>query len=375
MTRRTVLLAAAALLALLLPTMAAGAYGGGGYPTNGIIGTITDGEGHPIEYIGVRGFKLVAAPGRRPTLLDGGRRDLRDARLGRGGHRQALLLPEARERGGGQLAPQWYDDALTIEAATPIVVPAGTWVTANAAMSGPGSIVGRVTDAATGDPIEGDTVRAHLAPEGRSRAAAGPLRGDRAGHRRRRLLRDRPAAGGQLGRGVPRSQQEVGRPVERRRHDRGWGHPGDRSGRRRNHPERRPRARRGRGGLTRSSPESGKVLDSKGGDPGMGGGLASTSSTAQATDWRAGRTFWTGSSSFPSGSTSSGSRTAPIPCPTPPPGTPAPQTWLTPSRSRWRPGRGTAPSSSPRPESATAGAHDHRDGRRRLHPRDQRPGC
>ena len=59
--------------------------------------------------------------------------------------------------------PEWYDDAATLDAATPVVVPAGAWVTADAVMAGPGSIAGRVTDAASGEPIEGIRVRAYLA--------------------------------------------------------------------------------------------------------------------------------------------------------------------------------------------------------------------
>jgi hypothetical protein len=174
MTRRTVLLAAAALLALLLPTMAAGAYGGGGYPTNGIIGTITDGEGHPIEYIGVRGFKLVGGTWEETYFSWTGANGIYEMPVwGEAVTVKLYFFQKHVSEEEASWRPEWYDDALTIEAATPIVVPAGTWVTANAAMSGPGSIVGRVTDAATGDPIEGIAVRAHLAPEGRSRAAAG----------------------------------------------------------------------------------------------------------------------------------------------------------------------------------------------------------
>lgn len=173
MTRRTLPFATAALLALLLPAMAAGAYGGDGYPTGGIIGTITDGEGHPIEYIGVRGFKLVGDAWQEAYFSWTGANGVYEMPVwGAAVTVKLYFFQKHVTEEEATWRPEFYDDAPTLEAGTAIVVPAGTWVTANAVMSGPGSIVGRVTDAATGDPIEGIQVRAHLATDGRARGGA-----------------------------------------------------------------------------------------------------------------------------------------------------------------------------------------------------------
>jgi hypothetical protein len=170
MRRRVTAAVAATVLALLLPA-AAGAYGGDHQP-NGIMGVITDGAGHPIEYIGVRGFKLV----------DGNWEEAFFAWTGANGVYQMPLWGQAatvklyffQKHVSAEEAtwrPEWYDDAPTMEAATPVRVPAGIWATANAVLAGPGAIAGRVTDAATGAPLAGIRVRAHLADEGIPRAA------------------------------------------------------------------------------------------------------------------------------------------------------------------------------------------------------------
>lgn len=164
MKRRTMAFAAAALLALLLPTVAAGAYGGGGYSANGIIGTITDGAGNPVEYIGVRGFKLVGGTWQETYFSWTGANGVYE--MPTWGAAVTVKLYFFQKHVSEEEAtwrPEWYDDALTLETATAVVVPTGTWVTANAVMTGPGSIDGRVTDAATGDPIEGIRVRAYPA--------------------------------------------------------------------------------------------------------------------------------------------------------------------------------------------------------------------
>jgi hypothetical protein len=170
MKRRTVPFALAALLALLLPTMVAGATGGGDYPTNGIIGTITDSAGNPIEYIGVRGFKLVEDTWVETYFSWTGANGVYEMPVwGAGVTVKLYFFQKHVSEDEATWRPEWYDDALTMEEATPLVVPAGTWVTANAVMTGPGSIIGRVTDAATGDPLEGIQVHAYLAPDARSR--------------------------------------------------------------------------------------------------------------------------------------------------------------------------------------------------------------
>jgi Ca2+-binding RTX toxin-like protein len=173
MRRHTLLFAAAALLALLLPGVAAGAMGGGEGEGNGIRGTITDGAGNPAEYIGVRGFKLVEGDWVESFFSWTGANGVFEMPFY--GHSVTVKLYFFQKHVTEEEAtwrPEWYDDAETIEAATPIVVPAGTWAQIGVVMAGPGSIVGRVTDAATGEPIEGIAVLAYLAVDGRARGLA-----------------------------------------------------------------------------------------------------------------------------------------------------------------------------------------------------------
>lgn len=171
MRRRTAAFAAAALLALLLPTVAAGALGGGGYSSNGVIGTITDAEGNPIEYIGVRGFKLVGGAWQEAFFSWTGANGVYEMPFwGQAVTVKLYFFQKHVSEEEATWRPEWYDDAVTLEAATPLVVSGGVWLTANAVLAGPGSIVGQVTDAATGLPLEGIRVQAHL--------AAGPRSGD-----------------------------------------------------------------------------------------------------------------------------------------------------------------------------------------------------
>ena len=94
-----------------------------------------------------RGARLQAGrgrPGRRPTSPGPGPTGC--TRCPSGGlavDRQALLLPEARVRGGGHLAPRVVRRRRAPwRRPPPSWCPPGTWVTANAVMAGPGSIVG-----------------------------------------------------------------------------------------------------------------------------------------------------------------------------------------------------------------------------------------
>ena len=175
---------AAAVLAVLLPTMAAGATGGGDYPTNGVIGTITDSAGNPIEYIGVRGLKLVGDTWQEAYFSWTGANGVYEMPMwGAAVTVKLYFFQKHVTEEEATWRPEWYDDALTLEAATPITVAAGTWVTADAVMTGPGAISGQVTDAATGEPIEGIQVHAYLVPDGRARRpevrceATGPVTG------------------------------------------------------------------------------------------------------------------------------------------------------------------------------------------------------
>ncbi|MFH1329929.1 MAG: hypothetical protein ABIJ48_04665 [Actinomycetota bacterium] len=170
MSRRTIGFAAAALLALLLPTVAAGAYGGGDYPSNGIRGTITDAAGNPIEYIGVRGFKQIVGGWEETYFSWTGANGVYEMPVwGQAVTVKLYFFQKHVTEEEATWRPEWYDDAATLEMATPIVVAVGTWATANAVMAGPGSIAGRVTDVATGAPIEGIRVRAYAADGARTR--------------------------------------------------------------------------------------------------------------------------------------------------------------------------------------------------------------
>lgn len=174
MRRRTMILAAA-VLALLLPALAAGAYGGGGGgdSANGIRGTITDTAGKPIEYIGVRGFKQVAGGWEEAffswTGADG---TYQMPFWGKAVTVKLYFFQKHVSEEDATWRPEWYHDAASIEAATPITVSGAAWVRADAVLAGPGSIKGRVTTAATGAPIAGIRVQAHPADDGRGRAAS-----------------------------------------------------------------------------------------------------------------------------------------------------------------------------------------------------------
>lgn len=165
MRRRSILIGLVALIALLLPTIAGAADGDGKCEGgNGIRGTITDGAGNPIEYIGVRGFKQVPGGWEETYFSYTGANGVYEMPLwGQAVTVKLYFFQKHVTEEEATWRPEWYDDAATPDTATPVVVPAGAWVTADAVMTGPGSIAGRVTDAASGEPIEGIRVRAYLA--------------------------------------------------------------------------------------------------------------------------------------------------------------------------------------------------------------------
>ena len=166
MKRRSLLFVVVALVAAMLPTTTALA--GGGYESGGISGIITDADGNPIEYIGVKGYKLnehgewyqayfayTNAAGRYEMSVWGTPVSVR-----------LYMYQKHVSEEDATWRSEWYHNADSIEGATAVYVPAGAWVTANEVMTGPGTLAGRVTAAATGDPIAGIEVKVRLAAAG-----------------------------------------------------------------------------------------------------------------------------------------------------------------------------------------------------------------
>lgn len=126
-----------------------------------IFGTVTDVDGAPIAGVEVLAFRPQDTWVASLYTVTNAEGRYAFTEVGPGVEYRVLFHGPT----GTSLSSEWFDDARTRQAATPVVVGDGEFVELNAQLDEIGSLSGVVTDA-SGDPVSGVVVRAYRPEDG-----------------------------------------------------------------------------------------------------------------------------------------------------------------------------------------------------------------